>query len=90
MQTCGEITSYKNNRVMIARDFNISRIDEKFHCARGLDGLEFLKCVQEMFCNTWRVPDWKAYSGMRSGMSLKHTLRPENIILLVLNNFGKR
>lgn len=38
----------KSNNVIVG-NFNFPNIDYDCHSAKGLDGLEFVKCIQERF-----------------------------------------
>ena len=49
-QMCKEIADIcSKHKVVIVGDFNFPHIDWEAHSVKGLDGLEFVKCVQDSF-----------------------------------------
>ncbi|XP_069796955.1 uncharacterized protein [Narcine bancroftii] len=55
-QICREIVDIcDKHRVVIMGDFNFPHIDWETHSVKGLDGLEFVKCVQDSFLQQYVV-----------------------------------
>ncbi|XP_062920044.1 uncharacterized protein LOC134354760 isoform X1 [Mobula hypostoma] len=53
-QICREIAdNCRKQKVVVVGDFNFPHVDWDSHTVRGLDGLEFVKCVQESFLNQY-------------------------------------
>lgn len=48
-EICREIPDSCSTRVVMVGDFIFPNIDRDFHCAKGLDAVEFVKCVLESF-----------------------------------------
>lgn len=49
-QICWEIAdSCQTNKVVKVGDFNFPNLDRDCQSAKGMDGIEFTKCIQESF-----------------------------------------
>ena len=50
VQMCKEIADIcSKHKVVIVGDFNFPHVDWEAHSVKGLDGVEFVKCVQDSF-----------------------------------------
>ena len=53
-QICREIVgNCRKHKVVVVGDFNFPHIDWDSHAVKGLDGLEFVKCVQDSFLDQY-------------------------------------